>query len=141
MLGGFLRRALLALDRGDLSKVPFSDDIGTESRLLMRRTLRERVSALAPFLTLDQDPYLVVGDDGRLFWMLDAFTTSDSYPYATHYALGDNPVNYMRNSVKIAIDAYNGTTTSYAFDPADPILSAYRHLLPSLFRDGVDDAP
>ncbi|HLI77843.1 MAG TPA: UPF0182 family protein [Acidobacteriaceae bacterium] len=137
VLGGFLRRALLALDRGDLGKVPFSDDIGTESRLLMRRTLRERVAALAPFLTLDQDPYLVIGDDGRLFWMLDAFTTSDNYPYATHYALGGDSVNYMRNSVKIVIDAYNGTTTFYAFDPADPILAAYRHLLPSLFRDAA----
>jgi uncharacterized membrane protein (UPF0182 family) len=135
VLGGFLRRALLALDRGDLSKVPFSDDIGTQSRLLMRRTLRERVSTLAPFLTLDQDPYLVVGRDGRLFWILDAFTTSNSYPYATHYGLGDDSVNYMRNSVKIVVDAYNGTTTFYAFDSADPILSAYRRLLPGLFRD------
>ena len=141
VLGGFLRRALLALDRGDLAKVPFSDDIGTQSRLLMRRTLRERVAALAPFLTLDQDPYLVVGDKGRLFWMLDAFTTSDGYPYATHYALGDNSINYMRNSVKIVIDAYNGTTTFYAFDPADPILAAYRHLLPSLFRDAATMPP
>ena len=141
VLGGLLRRALLALDRGDLAKVPFSDDIGTGSRLLMRRTLRERVAALAPFLTLDQDPYLVVGDDGRLFWIMDAFTTSNSYPYATHYAVGDNSVNYMRNSVKIVIDAYNGTTAFYDFDPADPVLSAYRHLMPSLFRDAAEMPP
>ncbi len=136
-LGGFFRRALLALDRGDLGKVPFSDDIGAESRLLMRRNLRERVSALAPFLTLDRDPYLVVGEDGRLSWMLDAFTDSDNYPYATHYGAGDRTVNYMRNSVKVVIDAYDGTTTFYVFDPADPILAAYRSLLPTLFRDGA----
>ena len=135
-LGGFVRRALLALDRGDLGKVPFSDDIGTQSRLLMRRNIRERVTTLAPFLTMDQDPYIVVGDDGRLMWMLDAFTTSDSYPYATHYGLGDGTVNYMRNSVKIVIDAYNGSTTFYVFDDADPVLAAYRRLLPTLFKDG-----
>ena len=137
VLGGFVRKALLALDRGDLGKVPFSDDIGGESRLLMRRNLRERVAALAPFLTMDQDPYIVIGDDGRLSWMLDAFTTSDSYPDATHYGLGDRSVNYLRNSVKIVIDAYDGTTTFYVFDPADPILAAYQRLLPSLFRDGA----
>ena len=129
-VGGFLRRALLSLDRGDLGKVPFSDDIGPDSRLLMRRNLRDRVATLAPFLTLDQDPYLVVGDDGRLSWIIDAFTTSDNYPYATHYTLADRSVNYMRNSVKIVIDAYNGTTMFYVFDPADPILAAYRKLLP-----------
>ncbi len=137
VLGGFLRRALLALDRGDLGKVPFSDDIGTGSRLLMRRNIRERVATLAPFLTMDRDPYLVIGADGRLSWMLDAFTTSDSYPYATHYALGDRGVNYLRNSVKIVIDAYDGTVTFYVFDPGDPILAAYRRLLPSLFRDAA----
>ena len=134
-LGGFLRRVLLALDRGDLGKVPFSDDIGTESRLLMRRNIRERVNALAPFLTFDQDPYIVVGEDGRLSYIIDAFTTSDSYPYATHYDLGDRPLNYMRNSVKVVVDAYTGATTFYVFDPADPILAAYRGVFPALFQD------
>ena len=134
-LGGFFRRALLSLDRGDLGKVPFSDDIGTDSRLLMRRNIRERVATLAPFLTFDQDPYMVVDDDGKLSWILDAFTTSDSFPYSTHYALGDRTVNYMRNSVKVVIDPYNGSTTFYVFDNADPVLSAYRRLFPTLFRD------
>ena len=69
VLGGFFRRLLIALERGDLAKLPFSDDVTPESRLLMRRNLRDRVSALAPFLTFDQDPYIVVGDDGRLSWM------------------------------------------------------------------------
>ena len=89
VLGGFLRRLLIALDRGDITKLPFSDDITPESRLLMRRNIRERVDALARrFLTLDPDPYIVVGDDGRLSWIADAFTTSDTFPYARHYRAG-----------------------------------------------------
>ena len=92
---------------------------------------------LAPFLIFDKDPYVVVGDDGRMSWLMDAFTISDSYPYASHYALGDNPVNYMRNSVKVVIDAYNGTTTFYVFDLADPIIAAYRRIFPALFADAA----
>src|ERR1700720_3640699 len=76
LLGGFLRRMIIALDQGDLTKVPFSDDINAQSRLLMRRNVRDRVAALAPFLTYDLDPYIVIGEDGRLFWIMDAFTTS-----------------------------------------------------------------
>jgi uncharacterized membrane protein (UPF0182 family) len=136
-MGGFLRRILIAFDRGDLGKVPFSDDIDANSVLLMRRTVHDRVQALAPFLTLDSDPYIVIGDDGRLTWMLDAFTTSETYPYATHYTLGDSEINYVRNSVKVAIDAYNGAVTFYVFDSADPILAAYRSIFPSLFRDAA----
>jgi uncharacterized membrane protein (UPF0182 family) len=135
LLGGFLRRILIASDRGDLTKVPFSDDINAQSRLLMRRNVRDRVTALAPFLTYDLDPYIVIGDDGRLSWIMDAFTTSDSFPYATHYTLGNNLINYMRNSVKVVIDAYDGTTTFYVFDTQDPILSAYRQIFPNLFKD------
>ena len=134
VLGGWLRRALIALDRGDISKLPFSDDINNQSRLLMRRNILRRVSALAPFLTFDQDPYIVVGEDGRLSWIVDAFTTSDSYPYSTHYHLGNDLINYMRNSVKVVVDAYDGTTTFYVFDSQDPILAAYRRIFPTLFR-------
>jgi uncharacterized membrane protein (UPF0182 family) len=141
LLGGFLRRILIASDRGDLTKVPFSDDINAQSRLLMRRNVRDRVTALAPFLTYDLDPYIVIGDDGRLSWMMDAFTTSDSFPYATHYALGGNLINYMRNSVKVVIDAYDGTTTFYVFDTQDPILSAYRQIFPGLFKDAASMPP
>jgi hypothetical protein len=135
LLGGFLRRLLIASDRGDLTKLPFSDDINSESRLLMRRNVRDRVVALAPFLIYDSDPYIVVGDDGRLSWIMDAFTTSDSYPYSSHYALSGTPINYMRNSVKAVLDAYDGTTTFYVFDPQDPILAAYRQIFPALFKD------
>jgi uncharacterized membrane protein (UPF0182 family) len=137
VLGGFLNRIILALDRGDLAKLPFSDDVNAQSRLLMRRNVRDRVSALAPFLTYDQDPYIVVGDDGRLSWLIDAFTTSDSYPYSSHYSLGNRSINYMRNSVKVVIDAYDGTTTFYVFDTEDPILAAYRRIFPSLFKDAA----
>jgi uncharacterized membrane protein (UPF0182 family) len=136
-LGGWLRRTLIALDRGDLAKLPFSDDVNSESRLLMRRRLSERVQELAPFLTLDPDPYVVVGEDGRLYWLMDAFTTSDSYPYARRYTLGNHRMNYIRNSVKILIDAYAGETTFYVFDTHDPVIAAYRAVFPGLFTDAA----
>jgi uncharacterized membrane protein (UPF0182 family) len=135
VLGGFFRRLLIALDRGDLAKLPFSDDVSGTSRLLMRRNIRDRVAAIAPFLTFDDDPYIIVGEDGRLSWMMDGFTTSASYPYARHYRFGRDRINYLRNSVKAVIDAYDGTTTFYVFDTEDPIIGAYRSLFPSLFKD------
>jgi uncharacterized protein len=136
-LGGLLRRMLIALDRGDLSKIPFSDDVNSESRLLMRRRLSERVHELAPFLTLDADPYVVVGEDGRIRWLMDAFTTSEDYPFARRYMLGNERINYIRNSVKIVIDAYSGETTFYVFDSHDPIIAAYQALFPGLFTDAA----
>ena len=136
-LGGLLRRILIAFDRGDLAKLPFSDDVNSQSRLLMRRGVQERVAALAPFLTFDQDPYIVLGEDGRLSWILDAFTQSDTYPYATHYSVNGQSIDYMRNSVKVVVDAYNGTTTFYVFDSQDPILAAYRAIFPNLFKDAA----
>ncbi len=135
VLGGFLRRILIAFDRGDIGKLPFSDDVNSDSRLLMRRNVRARTAALAPFLTFERDPYIVLGEDGRLYWIMDAFTTSDSYPYSTHYRIEGNSINYIRNSVKVVIDAYDGATTFYAFDTQDPILAGYRRIFPSLFKD------
>jgi uncharacterized protein len=137
VLGSLLRRVLIAADRGDVWKLPFNDDITPQSRLLMRRNILSRVRTLAPFLSWDNDPYIVIGDDGHLYWMLDAFTTSDSYPYSTSYAYGDDAINYMRNSVKVVIDAYNGTTRFYVFDAKDPIITAWRSIFPSLFRDAA----
>ena len=134
-LGGFLRRVMIAFDRGDLTKLPFSDDITPQSRLLMRRNIRDRVAALAPFLTFDRDPYIVVGADGRLSWIIDGFTSSDTYPYSAHANLGNDSVNYMRNSVKAVVDAYDGTTTFYVFDNTDPIIAAWRSIFPDLFKD------
>ncbi|MBZ5525762.1 MAG: UPF0182 family protein, partial [Acidobacteriia bacterium] len=141
VLGGLLRRLIIAFDRGDLAKLPFSDDVSRDSRLLMRRNVRERVSALAPFLTLEPDPYIVLGDDGRLSWIMDGFTISDSYPYSSHYRLDSNLINYMRNSVKVVVDAYDGTTTFYVFDSEDPIIAAWRSVFPSLFKDASQMPP
>jgi uncharacterized membrane protein (UPF0182 family) len=134
-LGGFFRRLIIALDRGDLAKLPFSDDISSESRLLMRRNIRARAQTLAPFLTYDDDPYIIIGKDGRLSWMMDAFTTSASFPYARHYRVGRDRINYLRNSVKVVIDAYDGSTSFYVVDSEDPVIAAYRELFPSLFKD------
>ena len=128
-------RLLVAIDQGDLTKLPFSDDIGPDSRLLMRRNVRSRVAALAPLLTFDPDPYLVIGEGGRLFWVMDAFTTSSTYPYARSYRLGSERINYIRNSVKAVVDAYDGTVSLYVFDAEDPVITAYRALFPTLFKD------
>ena len=136
-IGGVFRRLLIALDRGDLTRMPFSDDVKSDSRLLMRRNIRERVEALAPFLTYDDDPYIVVTAAGRLVWMMDAYTVSDTYPNARHYRLGRTRVNYLRNSVKVTVDAYDGTVRFYVVDTTDPIIAAYRALFPTLFGDGA----
>ncbi len=134
VLGNWLRRAVIALERGDGAKLPFSDDVMPESRLLMRRNIVGRVLTIAPFLTLDPDPYITVGEDGRIRWILDGFTAATTYPNARHYSLGDTDVNYVRNSVKISVDAYDGTVTFYALDDKDPLLAAYRNTFPALFR-------
>ena len=136
-----MRRILIAFDQGDISKLPFSDDVNAQSRLLMRRNIADRVTTLAPFLTYDSDPYIVIGEDGHLSWILDAYTSSDSYPYSSSQILGDSPINYIRNSVKVVIDAYDGTTTFYVFDTQDPILAAYRRIFPSLFKDAAEMPP
>jgi uncharacterized protein len=141
VLGGFFRRLLIALDRGDLAKLPFSDDVQPSSRLLMRRNIRDRVGSIAPFLTFDDDPYIVVGANGRLSWIMDGFTTSSVFPYARHFQFGRSWINYIRNSVKVVIDAYDGTTTFYVFDNEDPIINAYRRLFPTLFKDASALSP
>ena len=135
-VGGFFRRLVLAWELGDLSRLPFADDVMAESRVLMRRQIGERVRALAPFLVYDEDPYVVLRDDGSLAWMMDAYTISASYPYSRHHTLGGARVNYVRNSVKAVVDAYTGSVSFYVFDGEDPVLAAYRGLYPALFRDG-----
>lgn len=104
-----------------------------QSRLLLHRQIMRRVHRLAPFLHLDPDPYLVIDRRGRLFWMLDAYTLSDRHPYSQPMEYNGSPINYIRNSVKITVDAYNGTVHFYVFDPRDPILAAYRNVFPRLF--------
>ena len=140
-IGSYLRRSLLAWAIGDLSKLPFSDDVNSESRLLIHRNIIELVNGVAPFLIYDRDPYIVVSADGRLFWMLDAFTESSTYPYSSHHDVADNSINYIRNSVKVVIDAYNGTLRFYVFDNQDPLISAYRSMFPSLFQDSSQMPP
>jgi uncharacterized membrane protein (UPF0182 family) len=136
-VGNALRRWVLAWELGDTSRLPFADDVTPQSRVLMRRSVGERVRALAPFLLYDSDPYIVVGSDGRLSWLLDAYTTTDTYPYARHYDSAGTSVSYIRNSVKVSVDAYDGSVVFYVFDGDDPILRAYRGLFPALFRDGA----
>ena len=137
-LGGVFRRTLLAWALGDISKLPFSDDVTPDSRVMIRRNIRQIVNGLAPFLIYDNDPYLVVSKDGRLFWMIDAYTQSATYPYSRHHPVGNYSVNYIRNSVKVVIDAYNGTTRFYVFDSQDPLIAAYRSTFPGLFQDASD---
>jgi uncharacterized membrane protein (UPF0182 family) len=134
-IGNRLRRMLLAWSIGDLSKLPFSNDVTSDSRVLINRNIREIVNGVAPFLTYDKDAYIMVSSEGRLFWMLDAFTESQYFPYSTHHRITDNSLNYIRNSVKVVIDAYNGTATFYVFDNNDPIINAYRGVFPGLFQD------
>jgi hypothetical protein len=138
VLGGFFRRLLIAFDRGDVGKLPFSDDVTAESRLLMRRNVRERVMALAPFLQFDSDPYVVLDPEGRLSWMMDGFTVSNHYPYSRSYRVEGMRVNYLRNSIKAVVDAYDGTTTFYIFDTEDPIIVAYQRMFPTLFRSASE---
>ena len=134
-IGNRLRRMLLAWAIGDLSKLPFSNDVTSDSRVLINRNIRDIVNGVAPFLTYDKDAYIVVSSEGRLFWMLDAFTESGYFPYSTHHRIADNSLNYIRNSVKVVIDAYNGTVHFYVFDNNDPIINAYRGIFPGLFQD------
>jgi uncharacterized membrane protein (UPF0182 family) len=122
------RRIMFALRFGAY-QIAFNDDISSESRILFHRNIAERVQEIAPFLTFDRDPYLVLAD-GRLYWMYDAYTTSNRYPYST-LAGG---VNYIRNSVKIVIEAYHGTTTFYAADPRDPVLATYANVFSGMFK-------
>jgi uncharacterized membrane protein (UPF0182 family) len=134
-IGGRARRMLLAWALGDLSKLPFSDDVTPDSRVLIHRNIREMVNGIAPFLIYDNDPYIVINSEGRLFWLLDAFTESATYPYSRHQYAGQNNVNYIRNSVKVTIDAYNGTVHFYVFDQNDPLIQTYRATFPALFED------
>lgn len=139
-VGSGLRRLAIARETGDLSKLPFSDDVTAESRVLLHRNIAERINLVAPFLKYDTDPYIVINDDGRLVWMVDAYTSSGQYPYSRHYAANGQNINYLRNSVKVTIDAYSGAVGFYVFDDADPIIAAWRGAFPELFKN-ADEMP
>ena len=136
-IGSFWRKLVFALRFGAYQML-LSNDINDESRILFLRNIRERVQKLAPFLSFDRDPYLVVAD-GRLYWMYDAYTTSTRYPYST--PSGPGGLNYIRNSVKIVIDAYHGTTTVYLADATDPIAASYARIFPGMFVPLADMPP
>ena len=137
-----MTRLLFSIRFGDLNLL-ISNQIGGNSQLLMRRSIQERVAQIAPFLRYDKDPYLVVRADGRLVYVLDAFTVTDAFPNAnsldptletTSNYLDGPPFNYVRNSVKVVMDAYDGTTTFYVADPTDPIINAWQGVFPDMFR-------
>jgi len=128
-VGTLLRRLALAIRFGS-SKILFSQDITNDSRVLYYRDIKIRAEAALPFLRFDRDPYLVLADDGTLQWILDAYTTSDGYPYAQR--LNDG-TNYMRNSVKVVIDAYNGSLAAYLSAPADPVIRTWARAFPGIF--------
>ena len=114
-------------------QIVLSDDIEPESRILFDRNIAARVRKIAPFLTFDRDPYLVLAD-GRLYWMVDAYTASRLYPYSTvNTSVFPSGTSYIRNSVKFVIDAFDGTTTAYLADDKDPIAATYARIFPSLF--------
>ena len=133
LAGSFIKKAVFALRFNEL-KFLLNDDINPDSRVMYHRNIKERVRRVAPFLQYDGDPYLVVSD-GRLFWIQDAYTTTDRYPYS-------QPVrgvgNYIRNSIKVVIDAYNGTMNYYVVDDKDPIAKTYQKIFPDVFLDGEE---
>ena len=133
-----VRRLFYAIRLGSL-KLLLSNDITRESRILYYRNIKERVAKIAPFLTLDRDPYAVVAD-GKIYWIIDAYTGSNLYPYSQPLPLNGDRVNYIRNSVKIVIDAYNGTVTFYQADKDDPIINTYAKIFPKTFRP-LSDLP
>jgi uncharacterized membrane protein (UPF0182 family) len=129
-IGSTARRSLFAWEFDD-PNILLSDYITGSSRILLHRNIQDRVRTIAPFLTLDHDPY-VVASNGRLFWMQDAYTTSRWFPYTQ--AGGEDGINYIRNAVKVVIDAYNGTVDFYVSDPDDPVIQTYQRIFPGLFK-------
>ena len=126
-------RAAASLRFGD-SNIILTSYLTDHSRMMIHRRVRERLQALAPYLTWDNDPYIVVTPEGRLVWMLDGYTVSDSHPFSREIDVYGG-INYMRNSVKATVDAYDGDTHIYVFDSADPVIEAYRTLFPTLYED------
>jgi uncharacterized membrane protein (UPF0182 family) len=129
-IGSFLRKVLYAFQFGSL-KILLSDDIRGSARVLYRRNVMERATTAMPFLDFDNDPYLMITDAGELKWILDAYTTSDAYPYAKRTADG---TTYMRNSVKVVIDAYDGTVDAYIAQPNDPVVQTYAKIFGGIFK-------
>ena len=140
-LSSWLRRAAFALRFNDFNML-ISGQVTPKTKVLYLRDILDRVKKAAPFLKFDIDPYAVIAD-GHLVWLLDGYTTSDKYPYSESFdgAGGlSGSFNYVRNSVKATVDAYNGTIKFYVVDKQDPVIQAYREAFPQLFSNFSDDA-
>ncbi len=133
-IGGVIPRLAFAAVLGD-GNLLVSPKVKSESRLLIHRNIKDRAQRIYPFLRFDQDPYIVVLD-GRVVWVMDGYTTTEMIPYAEHIGLGG--INYLRNSVKVVVDAYTGETTAYAIEADEPILKAYRAIYPGLVKDASE---
>ena len=134
-ISNFFRKLLFAWEMGDINII-LSDYIHNESRLQVWRSVQERINRITPFLQLDNDPYLVL-NDGQLYWIQDAYTTSSYFPYSQKYR---NTFNYIRNSVKIVVDAYDGTVDYFIVDENDPVLQVYDSIFPGVFKS-LDELP
>ncbi len=134
-IGGAIRRSAFSLRFADYN-ILISTALHSESRMMYYRNIRDRIRHLAPFLALDEDPYIVLDEEtGGLLWIQDAYTYSTRYPYSEPY---ERQLNYIRNSVKVVVDAYTGETTFYVFDDEDPLLRTYRNIFPDLFTDASE---
>ena len=134
-VGSFFLKIAAAISEGE-PNIIFTGYLTGESRMMIHRKVQDRLGYLAGFLHWDQDPYLVITDDGKLVWMVDGYTTSLSHPYSATLPVAglEEGANYIRNAVKATVDAYTGKISLYVFDPGDPIIQAYEHLFPKLFR-------
>ncbi len=128
-IGTFMRRALYAWEFGSL-KILFSDDIVGNARIMYHRNIMDRAETALPFLSFDPEPYIVITDNGELKWILDGYTTNSGYPYAEPVG----GIDYMRNSVKVTIDAYTGKITAYVVDPTDPVIRTYEAIFKGIFK-------
>ena len=131
-INSFLKRLFFAVKFNSL-KLFLSNDVTSESRILYYRSIKERVEKIVPFLTLDRDPYAVVADN-KIYWIYDAYTKTNNYPYSQPLPLNGGSVNYIRNSAKIVIDAYDGSISFYQSDSDDPIIRTYAKIFPNLFQ-------
>jgi len=136
-LSSIFMRLLYAAHFGNF-KVFLSSDVTNESRIIYNRTILDRVAAIAPFLSYDSDPYMVVGDDGKLSWIIDAYTHTGNLPYSKPLAGG---TNYIRNSIKVVVDAYDGSVVFYMIDLQDVLAKTYAAVFPSLFRPATERQP
>ena len=141
----FIDRIILAIKEGDL-KLAFSGNVTSTSKILTNRNIIKRAETIMPYLMYDENPYLVVTEEGKLVWVLDAYTISNNYPYSQKTTIRETStskieLNYIRNSVKVLVDAYDGTISFYITDRTDPIAMAYRNIYPDLFMDLEEEIP